>query len=768
MSLIINQKTNDEFKQKYLKYKEKYLKLKNKSTKLIQKGGYSLQNIGTQNVPPGQIVTSCARLPNGDFLYTAGDRLFHIPIPNEEDPWEEEAGHVLPIRRIQNNSFVGASDIDASGEYILISTLHNLLGYNYELKLEFEKGFPRNKMLISAKILGEYIICLVVLIIFSGQFIQIEVLRLNDRSVIRTIDVTDEEDDREPVSLLVTNDSYYIIFDTCIKKYNHELNLLVTSDMISPLGATIIDNNIIVLNNDPRFNKILVLNTNLEIVTQFNNLNNVEPRHISSSNGRLLIAGYDPVQDRRFFNHFVFEHQAVSGMLIQPAQPVQPVLYPVEPIPLETINKMFEEISTQISTHNFGPVNSPSINLYFVETTDPTDGVHTMSFSFVHVNNITDIRGQILREGRTINNMFTQLYHSKAVLDQVNPKPFFIFYNMLTNVRQEGIDAGGLTKTVFLRLSDLLNSPEFSFFLVKDPQTRYFRLNIIPASELTEDIRLKITFLGQLFGIIIKLKQQIYIDLDPFLLYQMVNNDFYTLTPQQIIQILTDFDQRIFNYNPYKCFSEDGWRDDQNCQWVENVEDVEGDLVPAEIANRFAETSTKIKEAFRLTNEITTLFITGFRSSFPIYNIFSGKPVRLLDMVIVGNRNLTLEVLLTTIRFVGFTDEQIDYMKEIIRGNYEDAGSTKEYLEKLLELITGTARMPSGGYPQQHPLSIKLTPTSRVPYDIHTCFNYIEINIQRFIEAFSGGMDSLRTSNLYQSFSLLTINNVLAAGFNTA
>ncbi len=766
MSLIINQKPNDKFKEKYLKYKEKYLKLKNKSNKLIQKGGYSLQNIGTENVPLGQNVTACARLPNGEFYYTTGDRLYHVGLYDEEDDQMVIEGS------IQNNSLISASDIDASGDYILISTSRNLLGYDYELELEFEKGFPRNKFLISAKILGQYIICLVGVVILGNQFLQIEVFNLNDRSTFREINIPDE-DNELPVSLLVSNDSYYIIFETYIKKYNHELNLLVTFDIVSALGATIIDNNIIVVNNDPRFNKILVLNTNLEIVTQFNNLNNVQPQYISSSNGRLLIASYDTVLDRHVFNHFVFEHQAVSGIpnqLVQPVQPVQPaqpILYPVEPIPLESINKMFGEISNQISTHNFGPVpvNNPSINIYFVETTNPTDGVQSMSFSFVQINTTTDIRGQILRERKTIMDIFTQLYTNKATFDHLNPKPFFIFYNMLTNARQEGIDAGGLTKTVFLRLSDLLNSPEFSFFLVKDPQTKYFRFNIIPPSELTQDIRLKITFLGQLFGIIIKLKQQIYIDLDPFLLYQMVNNDFYTLTPQQIIQILTDFDQRIFNYNPYKCFSEDGWQADQNCQWIEEVEGAEGDLVPAEIANRFSETSTKIKEAFRPTSEITTLFITGFRSSFPIYNIFSGKPVRLLDMVIVGNRNLTLEVLLTTIRFVGFTDEQIVFMKEIIRGNYEDAGSTQEYLEKLLELITGTARMPSGGY-TQHPLSIKLTPTTRVPYDIHTCFNNIEINVQRFVEAFSGGLGNLRNSDLYQSFSLLTINNILASGFN--
>jgi hypothetical protein len=134
-------------------------------------------------------------------------------------------------------------------------------------------------------------------------------------------------------------------------------------------------------------------------------------------------------------------------------------------------------------------------------------------------------------------------------------------------------------------------------------------------------------------------------------------------------------------------------------------------------------------------------------------------------MFIVGNRNLTLEILLTTIRFEGFTEEQKNYMKEIISENYRANDSSEIYLTKLLELITGTARIPASGYPAPHYLRIRLSDTQIVPFEIHSCYNYLDINEDRFVESFSSGIGNIRNTNLYQDFSLESINTILGAGF---
>ncbi len=745
MNLI--QKPNDKFKEKYLKYKEKYIKLKNNIARLNQKGGDGLVLLNRINLG-NTFANTCAlseqyyfySIPNNIFINTFDGTNLHNYFTIFEP------GDIAEISVYDNSLLVvsggGVNCVNTNGE------------------LQFTVDFPPDIYLISAKKHNEYIICL------ENNQQQIKILRWDNRELVREFNLVHNE---HALCIQVINYEIFILYPYHIQKYNLEGVLQRTietqSNTSGALQFTVIQNKLFILPNisfqvghgddaiifEPFIN-ISVYDSNLEFERVLNTGLESSPVNISSYNNRLLISGEE--LNGNYLYEFEYQNEAVPEM---PA-----------PISSEEIQKIFIDINQSLSNPllflGFQVETAPRIELYFIETVS-TNGVTERSFSFTRENIIRDANGQILSQNIEVQNIFTQLFRYQNDLSINNPKPFFIFRNLITNVRDAGIDAGGLTKTVFLRLSDFLNSSYPNPYLVKDNDTEYYKFRPMLRTELdSNNNRQKIKFLGTLFGIIIKQKQQIFIDLDPFLLYQMVNDDFFSLNSTQIQKILRDFDTNIFNHNPYRCFDEQGWQADPSCRFIE---DADGNLVEYDIANRFTETVNKIKEPFRQALEVTNLFISGFRESLssPIYHLLARKPVRVLDMFIVGNRNLTLEILLTTIRFEGFIEEQKNYMKEIISENYRANGSSEIYLTKLLELITGTARIPASGYPAQHPLRIRLTDTQIVPFEIHSCYNYLDINEDRFVESFSSGIGNIRNTNLYQDFSLESINTILGAGF---
>ncbi len=435
-------------------------------------------------------------------------------------------------------------------------------------------------------------------------------------------------------------------------------------------------------------------------------------------------------------------------------------------------------------------------NLFFIEKTGNV--IPEMSFSYTENSIIHDEDGNMIANITKNINIFTQLYsHRSAIIG--NKEPVIGFVNYVTKIRQSGFDLGGLTKTVFLRLSELFAKPSFKYFNI-DSETNLVTLKNLTPKEIQDPNTLdEINFLGKLFARAIRLKQQILIDLDPFLLYQMGNDDFFNLNPEEIKQIIREYDPKLFNYRPYKCFEEAAWNIDSTCQYTENHS---GDIVESDITNKDIDTAQKIKKIFSDDNilPLYNAFIDGFKKEFIGIRFLRKQPVRLLDMLIVGDRELTLDKVLNAIEFIGFDsspgNNQVKFMKQIIIGNYQDAGSSQEYIEKLLELITGTSRMPAGGYPPNKKISIRLTDTDKEPYDIHTCFNYIEINKNIFLEVFknrfgtstsglvvsglnmsgisklvpstSSNNFNIKSNPLYISFSLNSIDIILSAGFLSA
>jgi hypothetical protein len=741
------QNSNNEFKKKYLKYKEKYIKLKNNIARLNQKGGDGLVLLNRINL--GNTFANTCALSEQYYFYSIPNNIF--------------------IRTFDGTNLHNYFTIFEPGDIAEISVYDNSLlvvsggdvnCYNTNGELQFTVHFPNNFYLKSAKKYNEYIICL------GNNQQQIKILRWDNRELVREFNLVHNE---HALCIQVINYEIFILYPYHIQKYNLEGVLQRTietqTNTTGALQFTVIQNKLFILPNislqvghgdnaiifEPFIN-ISVYDSNLEFERVLNTGLESSPVNISSYNNRLLISGEE--LNGNYLYEFEYQNEAVPEM---PA-----------PISSEEIQKIFIDINQRLSNPllflGFQVETAPRIELYFIETVS-TNGVTERSFSYTRENIIRDANGQILSQNIEVQNIFTQLFRYQNDLSINNPKPFFIFRNLITNVRDAGIDAGGLTKTVFLRLSDFLNSSYPNPYLVKDNDTEYYKFRPMLRTELdSNNNRQKIKFLGTLFGIIIKQKQQIFIDLDPFLLYQMVNDDFFSLNSTQIQKILRDFDTNIFNHNPYRCFDEQRWQADPSCQYIE---DADGNLVEYDIANRFTETVNKIKEPFTQALEVTNLFVSGFRESLslPIYHLLARKPVRVLDMFIVGNRNLTLEILLTTIRFEGFTEEQKNYMKEIISENYRANDSSEIYLTKLLELITGTARIPASGYPAPHYLRIRLSDTQIVPFEIHSCYNYLDINEDRFVESFSSGIGNIRNTNLYQDFSLESINTILGAGF---
>jgi hypothetical protein len=181
-----------------------------------------------------------------------------------------------------------------------------------------------------------------------------------------------------------------------------------------------------------------------------------------------------------------------------------------------------------------------------------------------------------------------------------------------------------------------------------------------------------------------------------------------------------------------------------------------------EYKDRDIETTQKIKNKYIENKEIIESFISGFRSTIKIYDLGINRlSIKSLDHLLAGEHKLSLCSAYKHLKFTGFPNKGESLMKLIIRKNYEKSG--QEYLERLLELITGTSRIPAGGYSLQYPLSMKLIIMNFPPYKAHTCFNYLDISKRYFDEAFVA--NDIKKTTLYEYFSLEIILNVIKQGF---
>lgn len=84
--------------------------------------------------------------------------------------------------------------------------------------------------------------------------------------------------------------------------------------------------------------------------------------------------------------------------------------------------------------------------------------------------------------------------------------------------------------------------------------TKLFKLKVY--TTITQKHKNKLYFLGQLFGLAIKLKQIVEVNLDPILLFQLTHNLTSTqITEKLINKIINELNPDLFNKTPYICYN---------------------------------------------------------------------------------------------------------------------------------------------------------------------------------------------------------------------
>jgi len=353
------------------------------------------------------------------------------------------------------------------------------------------------------------------------------------------------------------------------------------------------------------------------------------------------------------------------------------------------------------------------------------------------------------KNGQTEINVFNTLFENKVSI-LTNNKLMFNFINFISKESDPGIDAGALTRTVFKHLSLYLSEKYF----VIDYDTKLYNLNVTFEENMTE--RPKFFFIGQLFGIAIKLNLQIYIELTPFLLYQLTHDLVVDqLNEIQIINIIKDYDIELLNKTPYTCYNSEIYGNNliskatiNYCKYINITDDVldipSPDVLDIPSADQVTQ---KIINILSDTTEITKQFVAGFRSQININATqINNLSLNLLNILIAGTTKLDLEIFTTHLTFEGFTEKQKTLILQIISENIDLNGGDEKYLKCLLEALTGTTRIPALGYPTIYPLAIKGNDSlGNLGIHIHSCFNYIDINLTLFNNEDISSLKSLFT-----------------------
>ena len=317
-------------------------------------------------------------------------------------------------------------------------------------------------------------------------------------------------------------------------------------------------------------------------------------------------------------------------------------------------------------------------------------------------------------------DMFDQLFYNKKKLLIHNAKPFFIFHNDDINERDRGIDAGGLTKITFHEISKYISEK----FFVIDNDAKYYSFNTSFDIKIKEN-KEKIIFLGELFGLAIKLGNTIQINLNPFILYQIAHTiNIDRLCAENIINIVESYKPFLLNSNNllFACYNSEKAKKLNMCLYNEDGTEIK-------LENMSMETTNKIRIMLKEQKTITEYFIEGFRNqinvvSNEIYNLSLNN----LDTLIAGINITTRDLFYKHLNYINFKPDEKIHM-QIIIDYYICKEGEQEYLQLLLITMTGTNRIPGLGFPI-YPLCFELDSQIMYnrPVEIHTCFNQFKIN----------------------------------------
>ncbi len=812
--MITNQ--NSLFKSKYLKYKKKYLDLKS-MLELKQKGG-TYNYVFDSIIYEADIYDNESPIPlliskfGENLICLMSDsantrKFFKVINQNGEDIREHELSNEINVKdfcvmdeRIYILDIRHSKVIILNNNFEQISSFGELGDGNNEFDMPCGIAVYNNQIFISDT---------------NNRCIKIFDLEGN---YIRKINVMHSNISRpSPENILVLNESIFVkVNDFCIFKYQIDGTFL-----------QIIGNQNGRQSNQPgEFNNITDIkkyDENHFIVSEYGNerlqIINVDGTFVSQITENDLSAPLNICVDEQTLNIFVINKNYRNENTIlkyvkeenletpnNQAQTTQRDLTPPRNLAFEFDEEA--EIQEQMASTTDGQVSIIKHNIsktYGALTGGKTIKIYNLSV-MINNNEKTLYNFEIIDVGKNkaIINLFNTLYENKDKLLEPGKKPYFKEYIFGTDNPLPSIDLGGVTRTVFDNLSELLKSKLFELF-IKDKDSKLLSLKSLspPSRDLVnyeEELSKyrknldEYKFLGALFGLAIKLGLQITVDLDPLLLYKMIHDDFDSLTGENIIQIIDDYNPKLFKNTPYKCFSKDwdkGWEKDTYCKF--NSETFETNTEDTVIPD----TVEKIKEMANTDVNKLPLdaFVSGFRDTLNIDAIgLKNKSIGVLDKLIVGERVMNFKKLLDNIVFDNFnSQDKIDFIKNIINLNLSDAidsaekqiranikpneseevieklvketklTTEEEYIKKLVKFITGSSSIPAGGFTVSNPLIIQLVYLGESVCTSHTCFNRIDIDKEQFNTAYQTKLDNgnIKETELYKTFSLpvLTIES---------
>ena len=361
-------------------------------------------------------------------------------------------------------------------------------------------------------------------------------------------------------------------------------------------------------------------------------------------------------------------------------------------------------------------------------------------------------------------NVFETLFEKREFF--INKKPFFKYFNRSSTppAYDEGTDFGGLTTHVFSLLSNFFTgssesscsasstsasstSKKYSDYFVE--YNGFYILNNIEG-ELSSERRDRLYFIGQLFAMAIKLRQIIEINLHPLLLYQILHNDFDSITPAKILEIIEKFG--LSDTHPFSCFKTP--ITDINCNY---------DEMGLEIADKSGEAMNFLKS--KMDNPSVKAFISGFRNIINVQitrlNMF---PLKEFSKLISGSDiKLDYENLMKHLNFVGFNEVERKAVKDLIK---EKSDSDPDWVRAFLFAITNKNKIPISGFPSDKQLRIELkTFAENHPFIVHTCFNTMDLKKSALDEYINS--ENKTETKLYEYFNIETFKSI-ADQFNIA
>jgi hypothetical protein len=419
------------------------------------------------------------------------------------------------------------------------------------------------------------------------------------------------------------------------------------------------------------------------------------------------------------------------------------------------------DIQTVLTNINYSPWETqPQIIFDYLLDTDKNVNFDYKCVIDFYSNDIS-VDNKILNNATIIYDLFEVLFENKNIILMNNLKPSFVFRNIITKKKDSGIDAGALTKTIFTYLS--LNLSKSKYFKM-DSDNKMFKLNTFDDKSLDKNLENKINFIGQLFGLAIKLKLTIQISLDPILLYQLTNDiDVEKITKDDIIKIINDYDEKMLDDLPFLCFDVDENTNKTSTPYISCFYNSEG--IPVELSNVNEETVNKIKNEIIEKKKVTEIFVKGFRSQINIKKSQINKlPLKQLDILIAGIKVKDLATLLKNLNFINFNQQRKNILIKILE-NHICANIHSEYIGSLLMVMTGSNRIPANGYPISNKLRFEIVDkiSNNFPIEVHACFNQFIINERLFKEyedLLKDEKNNIKNTELYTTFSQESLKNM--------